>query len=371
MGSPTRRITHLARTLITEGATVSLRCAAAGFLIFGAVVFWSGETLAATPGPTESAPIDQLNAHESGDGKMQVFDCEHLSRVVVRFSPQAVSLRLSNRNATLPRSVAASGERYSDGSATFWNAGSYARIEEPAGTYFCRNSPTEVGWEDARSRGIEVRAAGHEPEWSLEIDEGTGIEFVGDSGATRITTPAPPPEVDSNLGRTTYNTRTAEHTLSVLFENRLCWYQANSMASSATVTVTLDGNKVYRGCGRTLLSGVLVGTVGYRAPIAPPAGSELRVRLVRLTGSSREVVGEYKALIEGQSPIRFEIKYDQPRIYGGDTYGIEATISVNAKLRWSTRKAYPVLTRGSVGFAEVLLEAAPQAPCGRGLGQGC
>ena len=38
------------------------------------------------------------------------------------------------------------------------------------------------------------------------------------------------------------------------------------------VTVTLDGNSIYRGCGRTLLSGSLAGTVEYRVPPALPTG---------------------------------------------------------------------------------------------------
>src|SRR4051812_4120837 len=91
-------------------------------------------------------------------GTLQVWDCENLSRVVVRLSPEAAELRLPNRVVTLPR-IAGAEERYSQGDVTFWNGRTYARIEESGSSDICRSNPTEVAWEDARLRGIEIRAA--------------------------------------------------------------------------------------------------------------------------------------------------------------------------------------------------------------------
>jgi uncharacterized lipoprotein YbaY/membrane-bound inhibitor of C-type lysozyme len=323
---------------------VSLRTVTSGFLLFAALVMSSGEALAAP----------------AADGTMRVFDCENLSRVVARFSTQAVNVRLAGGNAMLPRSASASEERYSDGRITFWNAGDFAQIDEPGGTSICRSNSDEVAWEDARWRGIEIRAAGHEPEWSLEIDEQTGIDFVADSGTTRIRTSAPVPGVSIALGRTTYYAEADDHTLSIVLENRLCWHKG--MGSSATVMVTVDEHKIYRGCGRPLPSGSLAGIVSYRAPMVLPAGSKLRVRIVKLGGpfETHDVIAEYTAAIEGPAPVRFEINYNRARIYGGDAYGIEATISVDGKPRLITRQLRPVVTRGSIGFVELLLEAAPE-----------
>src|SRR5205823_5120859 len=95
--------------------------------------------------------------------------------------PEGVALQLPGRTVTLPRTGQAPEERYSDGNVTFSSGGIYARIEEPDGTYICRDKPSEVPWEEARARGIEVRAAGQESEWSLEIDEGHSIVFIGDA----------------------------------------------------------------------------------------------------------------------------------------------------------------------------------------------
>ena len=328
-----------------------------------------GSRIASLPNLTASVLMfvavvgSRPDAQTPAQVRTEVFDCENLIRVVARLVPQAVELRLPNRTVTLTRSGDPSEDRYSGGGVTFWDGRTYARIEEPGETYVCRNSPAEVAWEDARSRGIEVRAAGEDPEWSLEIDEGNVMEFVGDFGAARVIAPAPLPQVDPAHGRTTYTAATAEHTLSVALENRLCWFRGNSVASSATVTVRLDENKIYRGCGRPLPSGRLVGNAVYDTPMALPVGSELRVRIVNLSGQSpaREIIAEQATSIEGHGPIQFEITYDRSRIYGGDAYGIEATICVDGKPRWSTRTFHPALTRGSVGFARILLEPVRQA----------
>jgi uncharacterized lipoprotein YbaY len=83
-----------------------------------------------------------------------------------------------------------------------------------------------------------------------------------------------------------------------------------------------------------------------------------RVRIVNLSGQlrPREIIAEQTTSIEGHGPIR----YDRSRIYGGDVYGIEATICVDGKPRWSTRTFYPALTRGAIGFAQLVLQAVRQ-----------
>ena len=71
---------------------------------------------------------------------MQVWDCETLSRVVARVSPEAVELRLPNRVVTLPRAADKLQERYSQDGLTFWSGRDYARIEEAGVTQICRNT---------------------------------------------------------------------------------------------------------------------------------------------------------------------------------------------------------------------------------------
>src|ERR1044071_5105367 len=168
---------------------------------------------------------NQGAATSSPKGRIEVFDCENMSRIVVRYLPEGVELRLPDRTVPLARTAGADQKLYNGDGVTFWTAGNYASIEEPGGTYICRSAPNEIDWEDARLRGIELRAAGEDPQWSLEIDEGRQIEFVAAAGSTRRGIPAYAQELHDALARPTYNARSGEHPLRVEFESRLCWFE--------------------------------------------------------------------------------------------------------------------------------------------------
>src|SRR3546814_2399571 len=51
------------------------------------------------------------------------------------------------------------------------------------------------------SADVDWLAAGNEPGWRIEIDEGTLLDYTGDYGALRIMTPAPATELLPGGGR--------------------------------------------------------------------------------------------------------------------------------------------------------------------------
>src|SRR3546814_4659278 len=59
------------------------------------------------------------------------------------------------------------------------------------------------------SADVDWLAAGNEPGWRIEIDEGTLLDYTGDYGALRIKTPAPATELLPGGGR---RWRSEEHT---------------------------------------------------------------------------------------------------------------------------------------------------------------
>ena len=125
------------------------------------------------------------------DGDVLVYYCHNLSIVTVRVFPKRVEIETEARKATLAETTPASPVRYSNGSMTLSNLTELVRLEEPGAVYFCRSLPTEVAWQEARFRGIEFRAAGDNPSWSLEIDSGVAIEFTSGQGDTRAVTRFP------------------------------------------------------------------------------------------------------------------------------------------------------------------------------------
>src|SRR5688572_33137730 len=64
-------------------------------------------------------------------------------------------------------------------------------------------SPMGKVRDDARRRGIDVRAVGQEPGWLIEINHDTAVHVLADYGTIKFTTPAPAREVDASNGCTT------------------------------------------------------------------------------------------------------------------------------------------------------------------------
>jgi putative lipoprotein len=174
------------------------------------------------------------------------FQCDG-ALVTATFYGDRVTLEMPNRNVTLPHVVAASGARYSDGVATFWNKGSEAMLELDGRSRSCRI--VRDPWQEARGRGIDFRAVGQEPGWYLEIDNGKSMRLVYDYAEREAMTPVPQPV--SRQGSTTYDATTEAHRLRVILDERSCSDAMSGESFPRAVTVEIDGRSL-RGCGRPL-----------------------------------------------------------------------------------------------------------------------
>jgi putative lipoprotein len=186
-----------------------------------------------------------------GEGDVLVYYCHNLSIATVRVFPKRVEVETATRKATLPETTPPSSVLYSDGVVTLSGLGEHVRFEEPGAVYFCQSMPAEIPWQEARFRGIEFRAAGDDPPWTLEVDSGVGVEFAIGQGDTRAVTKFPPAELTGTDNRMTLTAVSGARSLGVLAERRVCNLAGSTM--TLAVTVTLDG-KPYRGCGRPLTS---------------------------------------------------------------------------------------------------------------------
>ncbi len=124
----------------------------------------------------------------------------------------------------------------------------------PATTAAPEPAPSTPGatwdpWEDARSRGIDLRALGNEPGWFLEIDNEKWMRLLYAYGERQATTPVPAPVVAN--GVTTYSAEGSGHMLRAEFREQTCSDGMSDQSYPLTVTVTIDA-VVLKGCGRQL-----------------------------------------------------------------------------------------------------------------------
>ena len=157
---------------------------------------------------------------------VRVYYCHNLATLTVRVLPNEVEVIVMERKTRLTKVASSSSVLYSNGTATLSGLEEYVRFEDSGANYWCRNSPSEAPWQAARLRGIEFRAVGDDPEWSLEIDSGVAAEFSTGRGTARIVTAFPSAELDSKSGRMKLAIRSGSHTLAVIAEPRICHREA-------------------------------------------------------------------------------------------------------------------------------------------------
>lgn len=106
----------------------------------------------------------------------------------------------------------------------------------------------------------------------------------------------------------------------------------------------------------------VTGTVTYRERIALPPNALIEVRLLEMSSENAAAVTLARQTIPSTSqvPIPFELSYDRSRINPNYTYGIQALIFVDNKIRFINRTMYPVITQGNPTNVEVVVES-PQA----------
>jgi uncharacterized membrane protein len=186
-----------------------------------------------------------------------VFDCDSGSRFVLARvvesaqSGEAVDLILPDRRVRLPRVVAASGVHYTAGGVSVWNKGREATLEIDGRVSRCIENRRRSLAEDARARGVELRATGNEPGWTLELFSDR-LVLVEGYGAQRTTVPRPPRRTGSTAAEDVYVAEgQGRRRLIVRTRPGVCVDTMSGDRHAVTVDLEVDG-KAYRGCGDTL-----------------------------------------------------------------------------------------------------------------------
>jgi uncharacterized lipoprotein YbaY/uncharacterized membrane protein len=294
--------------------------------------------IATTPPPGASA----------AQPRTLVYDCQNLATVTIRVDRDSVEVRSPGESSIVLPLVDSNPVRYATDTTTLSGLNEYVRIDGPLGHLVCRSAPAEVPWEEARLRGIDFRAVGDDPDWTLDIDEGVRIEFVANHGATRLV--GVPEQSQSSAQRMTVTATGDGHALQVAIERRTCTNSAGTTTQSTIVT--LDG-ETYAGCGRALLSGLLNGTVALSTPLALPTASELHVQILPVGGTAGQVLAETRMPIQGPGPFSFRVNYNPLRAFGDARYVIRAAINVESRPQWVTRSLPLVVTWGHLANVEL------------------
>lgn len=125
-----------------------------------------------------------------------------------------------------------------------------------------------------------------------------------------------------------------------------------------------DGDAVFaRGCHLTspVETASLTGTVAYRTRQALPAGAVVEVRLVDVSRADPlgEVLARQVMVTKGeQVPLPFSMTYAPGALERGRRHGIQATISIDGRVRFRTTTAHPVPAEAA-GAAPIAITLQP------------
>ena len=181
-----------------------------------------------------------------GERSTVVYRCDDDVRFVVQLDPEKAWVHLDGKVLELVRVPAASGSRYREADVSYWSKGPAALLSLPEREVTgCVARPREAAWEEARLRGVEFRACGHRPEWTLELGEKES-RFAEVAG--KLSLVLPPLSATTNRPQVGV---AAGHRLVLEIEPQRCVDGMTGEVFPNRVELILDGRR-YAGCGRPL-----------------------------------------------------------------------------------------------------------------------
>ena len=109
---------------------------------------------------------------------------------------------------------------------------------------------------------------------------------------------------------------------------------------------------------------IITGTVAYRERMAlpPDAAIEIKLEDVSLPAAPAKTIGESVFAPGGQQvPVPFQLSYNPADINPDHTYQLQANISVDGKITFTSTTAYPVITKGAPSQVNMMLQQVQAA----------
>lgn len=184
---------------------------------------------------------------ETGTLSAHGWHCADGSTVISRNLGGDVELRDGALLHRLRQQPAASGARYEGGARQFHTRGNTALLIRDGGApVSCQEQRRLSLIEDARNRGVRLRATGNEPGWVLEIGPGEGGRLDDQYGTVR--------RVFEQLSQTAgglYEGRSGGTRLRIEVRDEPCIDDMSGQTFAVRVHLTVNG-ETRRGCGEQL-----------------------------------------------------------------------------------------------------------------------
>ncbi len=188
----------------------------------------------------------------SANAKTFVYECADEYRFIARTENSTAWLFLRRSSHKLEKIPSASGVKYSDGKNIYWSKGEEAMLSldgvEHKG---CKNNRRKAIWEHAKLNGVDFRAVGNEPGWTLEISNKADIVLITDYGQKHYRFDAGSITSEAQLLTTVYEAQSNGNRIEILLTGKRCTDTMSNDTFPVSVSIQLN-EKSYRGCGKAL-----------------------------------------------------------------------------------------------------------------------
>lgn len=226
----------------------SLRTALAAVLLPG---FLAG-CAALEPTSTVTTTDENASAAADADGPFtRVYTCPDGFRFSARVDAGEAHLDLGTRRLSLARDPSGPDTRYTDGETLFETRNGEATIEIDASIRSgCRGRDAADPWRAAALRGVDLRALGQEPGWSVEVVQGEWMRLIATGREGMLIAPDPARE-RTESGATVYTGWADGQRLRLRLTESACTDAMSGESHPLTASLTLGGREL-RGCARRL-----------------------------------------------------------------------------------------------------------------------
>lgn len=196
--------------------------------------------------------LESLDTPKPESAKTYVWECERNFTFVAYQEGSAIWLFLPDHAVQLPAVKSNFGSSYRSADISFDYRDGQATLKLPEDRYeHCRNNTQRAAREHARLNGVDFRATGIAPDWTLEITLGGNMQLINktDNSAYQFVTPKP--LVLVNERKTLYSTQNKAHQIIVELVGKQCRNINTGVTREVTVNISIDDQKL-QGCGGAL-----------------------------------------------------------------------------------------------------------------------
>lgn len=203
-------------------------------------------------GCAQQPVLEPLEEPGHATANTYAWECERNFAFVAREEGDAMWLFLPGHAVQIPRADDGPGTSYRGADIYLNHQNGKARLKTPDSRYeYCQNNIPRAAREHARLNGVDFRATGNAPGWTMEITLDGEIQLFTDSDDTTYHFITPEPVVIESERKTLYSAQNKTHQIIIELVGTACSDGYTGETHEVSVNISINDLHL-KGCGGAL-----------------------------------------------------------------------------------------------------------------------